>query len=315
MVKKLSLALLAVAVAAAGGAYFLVNREVASQVDTMIAQAMEGGAYEEISYGSVNMALDGDIRLKDLRVRDLQQQEYIVEELIVSDYDTAHEIPWFVNLQARGFRFTGELPYIDADRAPALHAYIDSLREGETLPLVVDYRYRYTPEDGSLLESDFGFSLEKAVSGSFSSTLRNVPLEQFFAGGADPALARMRLLSSLSAADIPHARLVLEDRGAVQAMMDANAAEANVPPEEFRARLISQAHNLHLFVPPQVEEPARQAGEQLGRFLEGGRTLEISLDPAFGGDMRQLQPELFAAFFSQDYARMVELLNLRIMAR
>src|SRR5690554_199400 len=169
MAKKISLSLLALAVVTAAAFYFLANREVRGQVDDMIARAMESGAYEEITYGSVDMALDGDIHLKELRVVDALRQEYTVEEVIVSEYDLQHEVPWFVNLRASGFRFAGDLPHVDPATAPALHAYLDSLREGDMLPLTVDYRYRYAPEDSYRLDSEMAFLLEDAASGSIRS--------------------------------------------------------------------------------------------------------------------------------------------------
>lgn len=312
MARKLSITVLTLALVTASGLYFLANREVRAQVDGMIEQAMRSGAYEEITYGSVEMALDGDIRLKELRVVDAQQQEYTVEEVVVSDYDLEHDIPWYVTLTARGFRFPEQLPHVDPGTSPALYAYIDSLREGGTLPLQIDYRYRYDPNDGYLLESEMSFNLDKAASGHFSSTMRNVPLEQFFAGDMDPALAQMRLFSSLMAAKIPQADLRVTDHGIVNAMLEINARESNAEPAEFRARLQRQAESLHLFLPAPLEPFARGAGAELSRFLEGGRTLELSLRPAHDGDMQLLQTEMFAAFIGQNYPRIVELLNLRV---
>src|SRR5690606_21906322 len=204
--------------------------------------------------------------------------------------------------------FPAQLPHVDPATAPALYDYLDSLREGETLPLAIDYRYRYNPNDGYLLESDMGFSLENAASGRFSSTMRNVPLEQLFAGDMDPALAQMRLLSTLAAARIPTAEASITDHGFVQAMVEINARESSIQPVEFRARLQRQAENLHLFAPAALEPFARDAGAQLSRFLEGGRTLELSLRPAHDGDMQLLQTEIFASFLGQDYARILELL-------
>ena len=312
--KKILIALAAVAVLTGGGAWLLVNQGAENEVDRMIAQALESGAYQDIQYESVDVGLDGRIRLQGLQVIDAQGLEFGLQEVRVSDYDLEHEIPHFVSLEASGFSFPKGLPAAAPGQPAELQRYLDRLGfSGDVIPLSVAYRYRYEPDNAHQLRNEVDFKLENGLSGEARSTIRQVPLENFMArGGMDPALAQMQLLASLSAAEIPGASLSVTDQGVVDSVLESMSADYGMPAEEVRGLLRSQLENIHLFAPQGLQDFARDAGAELAAFLQGNRTLNLSLEPQFEGSMQLLQPALMAAFFSQDYGAIVDLLNLQI---
>jgi len=61
-----------------------------------------------------------------------------------------------------------------------------------------------------------------------------------------------------------------------------------------------------------VQELARDAGNQLAEFLQGGRTLTLTLEPQFNGSIEQLQPQIMGAVFTNNINAVVELLNLEL---
>ena len=312
--KKILIALAALVIVAGGAAWLLINQGAQGEVDRMIARALESGAYQDIDYESVDVGMDGRIRLQGLRVVDAQGLEFGLQEVLVSDYDLEHEIPHFVSLEARGFSFPQGLPEAAPGQPAQLQRYLDGLGfNGEVIPLTVAYRYRYEPDNAHQLRNEVDFDLENSLSGEARSTIRQVPLENFMArGGMDPALAQMQLLASLSAAEIPGASVTLTDHGMVESMLATMSGEYGMDTDEVRGLLRSQLENLYLFAPEGLQDFAREAGAELAAFLEGNRTLNLSLTPQFEGSMQMLQPAVMAAFFSQDYAAIVDLLNVEI---
>lgn len=313
MLKNISAALLLVMLAAGASFYYLANREVKGEVDRMLAQAVESGAYQDVSYEAVQVALNGEVRLSNLRVVDNAQQEVVIEEVLVRDYDIANELPHFVSLQARGFRFPQGFPTPADGSASPLQDFFAELAAEGSIPLTLDYRYDYQPDADQQLDSRLAFTLDGSLSGEFASTVRKVPLDELFAtGDTDPAQAQMRMLALLSTAQIPAASFRVSDQGLLDRLLARQASQSGMSVEDFRALLVSRAQNLYLFAPAPLAPFATEVGAELAEFLAGGKTLNLSLAPEHGGSVQQLQTELMTAFFSQNYARIVEVLNVEL---
>ena len=104
--------------------------------------------------------------------------------------------------------------------------------------------------------------------------------------------------------------------GAFLDAMIATAAEQNgVAPEDFRTLLVSQVQNFYLFLPQTAQGLAMSAGAEIAKFLEGGKTLSLSIAPEYGGNIKQLQEEIMGAVFTGDYNKVSEVLHLEITAQ
>jgi hypothetical protein len=86
-----------------------------------------------------------------------------------------------------------------------------------------------------------------------------------------------------------------------------------VSPEEYRTLLVSQAQNFYLFLPTTGQNFAKLAGAEMAEFLEGGKTISVSLAPEYGGNLQRLQADVMGAVFTGDYDKISELLHAEII--
>ena len=132
---------------------------------------------------------------------------------------------------------------------------------------------------------------------------------------AVPAQAQAQWLELLASADIPSLQMALLDEGFLDAMIATAAEQNGVAPEDFRTLLVSQVQNFYLFLPQTAQGLAMSAGAEIAKFLEGGKTLSLSIAPEYGGNIKQLQEEIMGAVFTGDYNKVSEVLHLEITAQ
>jgi hypothetical protein len=75
---------------------------------------------------------------------------------------------------------------------------------------------------------------------------------------------------------------------------------------------LAQLQTMVLFSPQQLQPLAQRLLTSLAQFLEGEKTLKVSIAPEYGGNIQQLQGEILGAFYIGNFARIEELLNLEI---
>ena len=71
--------------------------------------------------------------------------------------------------------------------------------------------------------------------------------------------------------------------------------------------------NFYLFLPSTGQNFARTAGAEMAEFLEGGKTIRMSLAPEYGGNVQALQQEVMGAVLTGDYDKVSELLHAEIV--
>jgi hypothetical protein len=316
MTKKLLMTLPLLLLLGAGAVWLYVNQQARAAVDNRIAQMLATGVYEDISYDSLQVWPNGDLVLGNLRVV-APAGEFILQDIQVSNFDYTREFPRNLNVSVRGLRLPNGLPPL-ADGSPnSLYAMLENMITDDTLPLEVDYLHSYAPEQNFQLDSDMRLGLPGAFNLHISSLSRNLDLQSYnelSTLDSDPAVAQLQLMEKMRDLEIATASLQLHDQGMVDSVVASMAQQFGATPEEMRTLLASQVSNLYLFAPQNVQQLAMDTGMHLATFLEGSKTLSVSVTPQLDGRMSELQTELMAAAFIGNFAGMADLLQLEITA-
>lgn len=308
---------LVVALAVAGaGAWFYIDYRIRSEVDARLQAAVDSGRYEALGYGDLHFNLKREITLDEFRVRQ-DGTEYILEQVEFRNIDLRNEFPHHIDVTVRGLRFPNGLPAPTGEENPAVQQLLDRLvANGDTIPLLVDYSHQYDPDNAWQLDTRSDVDLPGVLNLGMNSRMRNLSMEtlqeleqQML---ANPEQAQSMLLPVFNDAEFTSLDLQLQDSGIVQTMMEIGAADLQATPEDYRTLLVSQARNAYLFMPATAQAFAQEVGDELATFLEGNRTLNLRLNPEFGGHVERLAPEIMAAAFTGDIGRVVQLLNLEI---
>ncbi|MDT8399688.1 MAG: hypothetical protein RQ899_13850 [Pseudomonadales bacterium] len=317
MLKKILIAAVLLILVGLGAFYLVANRELSQNVDRLFAQILASGAYQDLSYDSVTIGLDGTVRLEQLTVVEQEGLAYTFQTVDISDYDYQHDIPRHARLKVSGLSFPKGLPVLEENEPHVLTDYLQSLMRNEVLPLVIDYRFAYEPEQEYLISNTASFDLQDAGVLSINAMVKQIPLEEFFAYSNEqfPELAHMQLLNTLSRAEIPEAGLSFQDAGVLNAALEKQAVNAGMSREDFQQRLISQIQGLPLFFPASLQGLMTSTSAKLSSFLEGGKTFSIAIEPMYDGNIQRLQPEILSAFYTGDYNRIAALLNLKLETR
>jgi hypothetical protein len=314
MRKKFLIALPLLVGAGAGAIYWYVNQQARQQIDQRMQEAVASGAYDALEYETMQVHLNGDVTMTNLRIA-AGSADYTLREIHVSNMDYAHEIPWQMDVVVNGLAFADSGS--SDPRQAALIAFMRKLAPGDTIPLQVQYSHRYDPANDHQTDSSMRMSVPDAFTLDFASITRKLPLAAAAGGNSavtDPAFAQNQLLAQYPDAEIPSVNINLQDQGIVDALILEAAANNRVPPEEFRNLLVSQARNLYLFTPQNMQGLVMSTGIELARFLEGGKTLSVSMTPEYGGKVRQLQEEIMGAVFTGNFGLVAELLHVEITA-
>lgn len=314
MLKKLLLVTPLVLLLVVAGLWLLANQRARAAVDSRIEQMLATGAYEDISYGDLQVHLNGNISLSDLRVVNAAG-EFVFQDIEVSEFEYAAAVPRNLEVKVRGVKLPADLAALAPGNGSALPGLLDELTVDEVLPLEIDYLHSYAPEQQFQLDSDLRVALPGALTLQVNSQTRNLDLQSYTDLGTldtDPAVAQLQMMDRLQELEIASATLSVQDQGVVDAMLADMARQYGSTPEDMRTLLTSQVNNLYLFAPQNVQQLAMDAGAQLASFLEGDKTLSVSVTPQLQGRLSLLQTELMAAAFIGNFARMAEVLELSI---
>lgn len=310
--KKILIATLVVALAAAGGAYWYINDRAQTLVDERIDEMVASGSYDSASYESLRVGLTGDITMTNVNIVQ-GPLDYTVQDITVTNYDYASEFPRHFDLSVKGLRL-GPLGDIDDPRVAALGAMLQNVATDEVIPLELDYQHRYAPDNAHQIDSTMRLAIPEFFTLDASSTSRNIEMQTFDQlNNADPLIAQQQLMALLQAAEFPAMSMTLQDHGFVEDMLAASAAENGVSPEDFRRLLVSQTQNFYLFLPQNAQSFAMAVGAEMAEFLEGGKTLSVSVAPEYGGSLQRLQQEVMGAALTGDYGKISELLHLEVV--
>lgn len=317
MLKKLLIGIPLLLVIGAGSLYAYVNHRARTEVDLRMQQLVASGAYQRLAYEDLTVQVNGDISLTNLHVVNAGG-EFILQNILISNLDYEHDVPWHMDLSIRGMELPSGLPDIAYRGNAALENYMTTLVVNGALPLQLDYSFRYAPENAFQIDSMMNMALARAFTLDVNSVTRNFELESFATMPVldpDPLVARLQIQEHLQDLAVPLTRVTLRDHGIVDALLAIAGEQSGFAAEQLRTMLIAQARNAYLFTPQSIQGMAMDTGAHLATFLEGGRTLSINLEPQLDGHVQQLQQEIMGAVFTGNFARVVELLNLTITAQ
>lgn len=309
--KPIHLAGLAASIVVIGaGGWYIADQRIRSAFDARLDQLVQGGQYEALYYDSLDYSFDGSITIDGLHVQQ-QGVHFRFDSVSLSKLEFGQTFPHNLDVKVRGLGFPDGLALgDDAQLALLLGPFADD----EQIPLELDYQHRYQPEQDFQLDSTLAVKLPGLMNVDFSSRLRQLPIEALQALPADsedPALVQQQL-QLLANAELPSARMSLQDLGLVQALVEGGAGRFGATPDDYRNMLVNQARNAYLFLPQGAQTLAMDAGAQLATFLEGGRTLTLALAPEHDGHIGRLQTDIMGAMFTGNFSRVAEVLNLEL---
>ena len=318
MSRKLLLSLPVLLLCAAAGLWYYVNHRTRVLVDARLEQMVASGQYQDITYADLRVGLSGKITLRDLRFVLPEGQEFTLADVQVSNLDYANEIPEHLDLSARGLRLPAGQALFGATENEILARYIDTQLVDGILPLEIDYLHRYTPDDAFRLSSDLQLALPESFMLRINSASRQLDLAAYndvAARDPDPARAQLQMMQQLGEVEIDSAQVSLQDQGLLDGLLVLSGEQSGVSGEDMRRLLVTQAHNMHLFVPETTQSLARDVGSQLATFLEGGHTLSVSIAPPSLNRFQDLQQDIMGAAFSGNFNRIVDTLGLEVVTQ
>lgn len=293
------------------GIWFYARQQVKSVIDQRIEELMANGDYQALDYESLALELNGDFHITNLHVVDAIGNEFILEEIHITEYDFSNEFPHHMTLTASGIRLPAGMPQFGNSANQSLNTYLDRIMDEDFLPLSLNYHFEYMPDTVPQMDATFGINLPGSFNLTTDSVMRNISLEEF---KTRPQVATNPLQYSmlLQQAAVPSASMTLQDLGIVDAMMAIQGESLSMSADDYRQQFLAQLQTMVLFAPRQLQPTAQRFLNSFANFMAGGKTLQVSLTPEFGGDIQQLQAEIMGAFYIGNFARIEELLNIEI---
>ena len=311
---KILIGVIGAVVLVVAGLHYYANQRARELVDARLAALVASGRYDALSYESLNVGLNGTFTLRNLHIEQ-EGKALVVQTVRVNDLDPLHDIPWHLDLQLSGLQFPRGVDAFVAELPPIPQAVVTDLVKGNTLPLTLRYRYEYEPEAREQIDSTFDAELPQSFVLNLQSTTRGIPIGAFSDPNlrrGDPMAAMTRISALMNQGELPRTTLTLTDRGLLDLIVEHGAADTGLTPEEFRTLLISRVTNLHLFMPPSMQNVVQSASTEVAEFLAGSSTLQVRVNPEFGGSFAQLQPQIMGAIFSGEFDQVVRLLHLEV---
>lgn len=314
MKRKLLVALSGAALITAGLygiTLWLAHRMVDNQLEALV----ESGAYEQVDYASLWLLPTGSLRMSALHLEQAGNK-LVINDIAISDIDFFHQTPWHMTLSATGLHFPDGLPDLSGTGNRVMETVLKEFSADNTLPLQLQYSYNYNPGNSEQIVYNTSLVLPDWFKLVVNTETRNLPLNslQVMRETQDPAAATLLQQRALAAASLPHAELRLTDQGFVTRLVDMTAQRMGTPAPNLREQLKSQMQNYYLFLPASVQGTAMQVGNELAAFVDGGKTLALTIKPAYDGKLDLLQPEVMGLVLTGNFDRAVELLHLQIHA-
>jgi len=308
--KKLLLIIPVVLIAAFAGLYFYANRETENQLDIYIQRAVASGAYNDIHYESAEFGVNGTITITGLNVTDASNFNYLVDQVQLSDMDFINPFPRSISITANGFRFPEGAPELQLPlSSPELENFLGLIDGTQSVPLEIQYSHQYDPRNNEEFNSTINLGIPDSFAMRIDSSTRNIPYETLSLI-SDPAEAQAAFNTALMAAEVPVFSLRISDFGILEGLLANQANQQSRSIEEIRSEFMSMTQSLFLFAPADLQAQAIDLGNQLTAFLEGDRTFNLAIRPDMSGSIQQLQGPIMGAFFNNDYAQIIDLLNL-----
>lgn len=311
----------AVAVIAAGGIGFYshtINAKAKDALDGYVEDLKASGQFSDVSYESVNASFGGDLEIKNFTMTPSAGEDSVTFKSIkVDNIDYGHETPHHMNVNIEGLKIPENVQeQLKADNTPVA-AYFKSIGVEDTVPLAINFSYDYDEANEQTQDSELSMGIAKFGRYEFKSTTKNIPIDFYKnSDNSDPMLMQMQVMNMLNTASFPSISMAYTDEGGLNDILDIMANEMSVERDEYKQQISSQAQMMaEMFIPPGMEAFKLNALTQLDSFLEGDKSLQISLNPEHGGSFQELQPIVMEAVMKQDYQAVIDLLKLDIVSK
>ena len=292
--------------------YLALNFWVKSMVGERMDEFVAGGYYQSLDYDSVWLLPNGEITMNDLHVIDTDANEYIFQDITISEFDYFNAFPHHLKLTAEGMQFPAGPPQFSNLQESGWNTYLQTVIEGDLLPIQLAYEYDYDPDNSHQMNNDFRIGLPQSFLLTTSSVMDNIPVAQLNSLALGPGTSATQYSTSIQDGNVLEANISVQDLGVVPAMLAAQGETIDLDPAEYREQLMVQLQTMALFAPQQLQFLAQELVLNFGEFLEGDKTLTISIKPEFGGNIQQLQGVVMGAFYIGNFERIVDVLNLDI---
>jgi hypothetical protein len=312
MRKKVLLIIPATIAVIAVGLIVVANYLVRNLVDERMDGFVTAGYYQTLEYDSLSVKWNGNIIMQNMHVVDIEANEYVLEEILISNFDYFHEVPHRMNLTANGLRFPAGIPEFGNSTSNSWNSYLTRVMEDDFLPIILDYRYAYNPDDDFKLDNAFRLELPDSFILTTDSVMTDISLENLNDVAMGPGTSATQYSMSIQEGKIVSAALALEDLGLVNALMTVQGEAAGVDADDYRQQLWAQIQTMVLFAPQQLQSLAQELAANIGVFLEGDNTLRFSIAPESSSSILQLQADVMGSFFIGDFQTIAETLGLKI---
>jgi len=294
-VKKKIIAIVAVLVAAAVGAYLAIryqaDRAARRQVESV---ALRIPHVKSVDYGSAHVDwLSSEIRVKNVTLVLEDPEERIpIEEVLVHDFDPDHEIPDRLDAEIRGVHLNASQPRLRGLKPLLDEAGYDTLR--------IDCRLAYRYERGKRrLEVD---RLEVAAEGagtlSLNARFDNIDLPRLVGHLSD----KIYLITALPAVSVSAAELAYADQSLARRVLATLAAKTGRTPQAVASALNADLERRF----GRTDGPlVRAALAGLQAFIAAPGTLRVAAAPPS-------PVSLLNFLWVQSPSDVVELLHLRV---
>jgi hypothetical protein len=309
--KFLLLIAVVVVLLAGGGAWWFANDRARTIVDDRLDEMVASGSYERAQYETLRVGINGDIAMTNLNLVQ-GPLDVTLRDITITNLDYANEFPRHMDVSVNGLQVALGDAATDAEGL-ALSTMLQQFGTTEEIPLELDYSYTYAPDNAYQMDSTMRLAVAEFFTLDASSVTRNIQMETLDQlNDADPLVAQQQLAALMQAAEFPSMTMTLRDQGFLEDVLATTAQQNGVSPEDFRTLLVSQIQNFYLFLPANAQAFAMAAGAEMAEFLEGGKTITISVAPEYGGNLQRLQQEVMGAALTGDYGKVSELLHLEI---
>lgn len=280
-VAKFFLSLVIFAAVCYGGLVWFVHHEVAKGIDQAVAETPG----LTLTYSDLSVDIfDHTVTLDDVEADWLGGQSFLAEEVAILKYDQKHEVPYFIQAEARG-------AVVSATRAN-LGEYADLLRLIDVTALHGDlvFDYEFDPANKTLTLNALTVNDRTLGDLTLAGVLNNIDITN--------VRPEQMVGLKLGAAD-----LTFTDRQLVERVLTVLGNPVHLGLDETRTQLGEEIRGMADYAKRRGNTGAADALHALRRFVRDSGTLTVSARPA------EPAPLLYL-FMGRDIYDNLQLLNL-----
>lgn len=284
-------------------------------VHEQLTQLVAAGLYEKADYQWLWLSpLDGVVVSGvTLAQPDLN---LVIDRIRLHDVDWFHTIPRHLAIAIDNIRFPDGPPKLSDNDNTIQTRLLNLAVKNNILQVHLDYGYHYDPARSEQTVHTASMSMPGYFALQVAGETRHLPLADLLAlKNASSDESAMMQHQLLAIAVLAQASLNLHDSGLVDAVVNGLATDSHSTAADMRVLLASQLQNYYRILPDNLQGLARQSGSELAKLLAGGRTLSISVSPAFDGSLTQLQQELMGTVLTGNYDKAAKLLQFSLLVR